>query len=137
MEPSQPCSEPALRWFGVALGTQACSQLVISSSDPPKVTWQGMRVFGLPCCRPSLVSLCPRPCTPRPCPTPQNLLKNSLKVAGGGWLAAAAHTLWNAGENVQKQDISYATAAGQAVMAGLCLWRGFEDTEEKEVKVKV
>ena len=43
--------------------------------------------------------------------------------------------IWNAGENVQKQDISYATAAGQAVMAGLCLWRGFEDTEEKEVKV--
>lgn len=52
--------------------------------------------------------------------------KNLLKLHGALWGATAAHTLWNVQEGYQKKDISYAGAAGQAALAALCLWKGFE-----------
>ncbi len=52
--------------------------------------------------------------------------KNLLKVQGVAWGASVAHNLWNAQEGYMKKDAAYAAAAGQAVLAALCLWKGFE-----------
>lgn len=53
--------------------------------------------------------------------------KNLLKVNGTAWALAAAHTLYNVQEGVQKDDVSYATVAVQATMAAICFWKGFEE----------
>lgn len=34
-----------------------------------------------------------------------------------------------ANEGIQKRELSLASAAGQAVVGALCLWRGFKDDE--------
>lgn len=55
--------------------------------------------------------------------------KNLLKMQGAIWGATAAHTLWNVQEGYQKENLSYAAAAGQAAIAALCLWKGFEEED--------
>lgn len=53
--------------------------------------------------------------------------KDMLKVAGFGWLACAGTHVYNAQNNLMIRDVSTATAVGQAVLGGLCLYKGFED----------
>ncbi|KAL4855585.1 hypothetical protein ACK3TF_003914 [Chlorella vulgaris] len=59
--------------------------------------------------------------------------KDMLKVAGFGWLAVAATHAYNAQNDTQLRDISNATALGQAVLGGLCLWKGYEDNDSDSV----
>ncbi|KAI3437594.1 hypothetical protein D9Q98_000047 [Chlorella vulgaris] len=55
------------------------------------------------------------------------LKKDALKVAGAGWLALAAHNAYNGYQaNTQPREIATANAIGQAVLGGLCLYKGFE-----------
>ncbi|KAL4421888.1 hypothetical protein ABPG77_003690 [Micractinium sp. CCAP 211/92] len=60
--------------------------------------------------------------------TNKKALKNSLKAAGAGWLAASGFTIYN--EGIQKREVGLANAAGMALLGGLCLYRGFRDAEE-------
>ena len=55
--------------------------------------------------------------------------KNLLKVQGVIWGSLAAYNLCNLQEGPLKKDKAYASAeaAGQAALAALCLWKGFED----------
>ncbi|KAL4856277.1 hypothetical protein ACK3TF_003395 [Chlorella vulgaris] len=55
------------------------------------------------------------------------LKKDALKVAGAGWLACAAHNAYNGYQSgTQPRDVATANAIGQAVLGGLCLYKGFE-----------
>lgn len=58
--------------------------------------------------------------------------KKMLQASAAAWGLCAAHNVINAQNDLQKQDAAYASAAAGAVMAGLCLWRGLQDDEEKE-----
>ncbi|KAL4444175.1 hypothetical protein ABPG75_011912 [Micractinium tetrahymenae] len=62
--------------------------------------------------------------------TNKKALKNSLKAAGVGWLAAAGFTAYNVQEGIQRKEIGLANAAGMALLGGLCLYRGCQDEEK-------
>ena len=53
--------------------------------------------------------------------------KNVLKANGACWAVAAAQSMVNVENGVAKRDIGYSVAAGQALLATLCLWRGFKE----------
>ena len=54
-------------------------------------------------------------------------LKNTLKFMGAAWVGAAAHMVYRAHEGTQNREASLGSAAGQAAVGALCLWRGFAD----------
>lgn len=57
--------------------------------------------------------------------------KNLLKAAGASWAFCAAHQLYNVQRGYQKDEATFAGVSGNAVMAALCLWRGFKDDDEE------
>lgn len=58
--------------------------------------------------------------------------KNVLKASGACCAVAAAQTLVNIENGVTKRDLGYGTAAGQGLLAALCLWRGFKEDDKTE-----
>lgn len=61
-------------------------------------------------------------------PAPKTV-KNLLKTNGIMWTISAGQTLYNAENGLQKKDVAYTCAAGQAAIAALSLWRGYADEE--------
>ena len=58
--------------------------------------------------------------------------KNVLKATGACWAVAAAQTMVNIENGITKKDIGYGTAAGQALIAALCLWRGLKEDDKTD-----
>jgi cysteine synthase len=83
--------------------------------------WFGMGVSSVAACTLTVAI------TDEPAP---KTVKNLLKTSGALWGIAAAQTLYNAENGWQKKDLAYVTAAGQAVLGALSLWRGYCEEDE-------
>lgn len=58
--------------------------------------------------------------------------KNVLKASGACWALGAAQNLVNVENGISKKELGYGLAAGQAVLAALCLWRGFKEDDKTD-----
>jgi hypothetical protein len=56
--------------------------------------------------------------------------KNMLKAGGACWALSAANNIYNVRKKHQKEDRGWANAAVQAGVAGLMLYRGFQNRDK-------